>query len=225
MKFQVGMKIGKLTILECHDGFYKHYTCKCDCGNKVPIGARDLERGVKTACHVCNPTPFRINGKTHGESGTRLWNIWVGMRQRCNNRNYHGFHRYGGRGIKVCEEWNHDYTAFRDWATSHGYKDNLSIDRIDNDGNYCPENCQWITISENSAKVAADRRKREPPKCAEMKLKYTGLRNYTFHLPLTRDENDLIKTHAEAKGENISKFIRRAILEQIERDMAIDKTK
>ena len=78
---------------------------------------------------------------------TRIYKIWCGMRERCNRVNHPGYKNYGGRGIRVCPEWD-DYVAFRDWAISNGYSDNLTIDRIDVDGNYCPENCRWITQQE-----------------------------------------------------------------------------
>lgn len=154
MEFQEGMKFGKLTVIR---PLVHHCECRCECGRIIDPTKRQLERGYITACKHCNPAEY---GKKHGETHTRLYNIWVTMRQRCNNKNDKHYHRYGGRGIKVCDEWQHDYPAFRDWARSHGYDDTLSIDRIDNDGNYCPENCQWITISENSMKVAFDRRKK-----------------------------------------------------------------
>lgn len=85
---------------------------------------------------------------THGESKTRLFHIWQDMRKRCYNTNAINYDRYGGRGITVCEEWRNKYEPFRDWAMANGYKDNLSLDRIENDGPYCPENCRWATASE-----------------------------------------------------------------------------
>lgn len=78
----------------------------------------------------------------------RLYSIWTAMRKRCRDKNYIGRAQYFDRGISVCPEWNYSYPEFRDWALSHGYSSDLTIDRIDNGGNYCPENCQWITNAE-----------------------------------------------------------------------------
>ena len=86
----------------------------------------------------------------HGESKTRLHRIWKGMKERCTNSKHKQFKDYGGRGITICPEWTNDYTVFRDWALNNGYKENLTIDRIENDGNYEPNNCQWITRTENN---------------------------------------------------------------------------
>lgn len=83
-------------------------------------------------------------------SETRLYHIWEKMKTRCYNRNSCNYHSYGGRGIKVCDEWVHNFSAFQEWALSHGYNDTLQIDRIDNDGDYEPSNCRWVTHKKNN---------------------------------------------------------------------------
>lgn len=88
----------------------------------------------------------------HGECSTRLYHCWNGIKQRCNNLNATQYQWYGSKGIKICDEWQNSFAAFRGWALANGYKEDLTIDRIDNDGNYEPSNCQWITMSENSKK-------------------------------------------------------------------------
>jgi len=91
----------------------------------------------------------------HGGAGTRLYRIWLGMKRRTADPRRNNYHRYGGRGITVCEEWKDSFAVFRDWALANGYRDDLSIDRIDNDGNYEPGNCRW-----NSAKAQSNNTRR-----------------------------------------------------------------
>ena len=137
----IGRKFGKLTVLE-RAGSDKHhnalYICKCDCGTITkPIIASSLRSEKRKSCGC-------IRGKHHMRN-TRLYSIWQGMKARCYKQSHTWFKKYGGRGITVCDEWKDDFQAFYDWAMANGYSDELSIDRINNDGNYEPSNCQWTT--------------------------------------------------------------------------------
>ena len=120
-----------------------------------------IKNGVEYSTFLIQGKPFTRRlvrpNKTHGLSQSRIYNIWKGMRRRCNNPNAPKYNFYGGKGIKVCEEWNktpEGFENFYNWAIQNGYADNLTIDRIDPQGNYCPENCRWLTLSENVHRAA-----------------------------------------------------------------------
>lgn len=145
----VGRRFGRLTVI----GFggldnwgAALWRCRCDCGTECTVRGGRLRSGASQSCGCLRKERMT----THGGSNTRLYNIWDAMRARCNNPNSRCYEDYGGRGITVCDEWQCDFTAFRDWAISHGYQDNLSIDRISNDKGYTPENCRWASAEEQS---------------------------------------------------------------------------
>lgn len=129
--------------------------CECVCGKKIVAENAELKRGNKKSCG-CRHEECRV---VHNGCGTRLYNTWKNMRKRTNGRPKPKRERtYAERGIKTCSAWR-DFTVFRDWALTHGYADNLTIDRIDPMGNYCPENCRFIPMSEQSKNRIYVRRK------------------------------------------------------------------
>lgn len=146
-----GRKFGRLTVKEfSHKKVKKSYwLCLCDCGAEKIVRGDLLLDGNTTSCG-CYQKEITVNTMTkHGARHTRLYRIWRAMRQRCSNPNTDYYHIYGGRGISVCDEWQ-EFKPFQKWALSHGYADDLSIDRQNVDGNYCPENCRWATSKEQA---------------------------------------------------------------------------
>ena len=143
----IGQKYNKLTI-QYFDGKDKFGNrvihCLCDCGNEKNMLLRDVRKGTSKSCGCLQKEVAKEQHMSHGFSRTRLYKLWHGMKQRCFNPKDPAYDIYGGKGITVCGEWKDDFLAFREWALSHGYKDGLTIERVDNDKGYGPDNCTWI---------------------------------------------------------------------------------
>ena len=154
-----GQRFGKLTVIEIA-GQDKHHNviwrCKCDCGNTHEVVSRALVSGNCESCGCLGHGKFRNKrSEKHGYSKERLYRVWGCMLNRCYDPNRPEYHNYGGRGIKVCNEWRESYLAFRSWALDNGYDASksgkeCSLDRINSNGDYEPSNCQWVSMAEQA---------------------------------------------------------------------------
>ena len=151
----LGRKFGRLTVMkeiepkyDKNGRIYHQWKCKCDCGNYINVTSNNLKGNHTRSCGCLQREVAGQQTLKHGYRNTRLYRIYNTMKQRCNNPNNQAYKNYGGRGIKVCEEWNKKdgLKDFGDWALANGYKDNLTIDRINVDKGYSPDNCRWVDM-------------------------------------------------------------------------------
>jgi hypothetical protein len=155
----IGRQFGRLVAVEQCPGNRKQkrkWRCSCECGGETLVSTDKLVSGWTISCGCVQREKASARLKTHGGSPykksnveARLYRIWCGMRRRCRDPKDPAYSRYGGRGIDYCQQWA-DFAAFRDWAASAGYASTLTIDRIDNDAGYSPNNCRWISKAEQS---------------------------------------------------------------------------
>lgn len=162
----VGDRFGRLTVVERAENYIspqgqarKRWSCKCDCGNMVTVLSGALVSGDTRSCGCLQKEIAKTTFTKHGTWGSRLYKIWASMKSRCYNKKCTSYKWYGEKGVTICDEWLNDCGAFSNWAMANGYKDDLTIDRIDPYGNYEPSNCRWITLAEQQLN------KRKKEKC------------------------------------------------------------
>lgn len=145
----IGKRFGFLTVIKLSEKSVSLCICKCDCGTVKELKKSNLKFNGTKSCGCYAKSIYGKFATTHGLSKTRIYKTWASMRQRGTgsdtNKKY-----YSNRGIGICEEWKTSFIEFYNWAIINGYKENLQIDRIDNNKGYCPENCRFVTAKENS---------------------------------------------------------------------------
>ncbi len=161
-----GDKICMLTVIkqvERPEGVkdkHRFFLCECDCGNTTVVSSGNIGRGVKS-CGCARNVGIYVS-KKHGFAShkryDKLYHTWNAMKFRCYNPNSKDYVHYGARGISICDEWLSSFLSFREWSLRNGFANNLTIDRIDVNGNYCPENCRWVTVAENNRNKTTTRR-------------------------------------------------------------------
>lgn len=148
----IGKKFGYWTIIDSATGKdrKKAYLCECKCGKRKIVYLDTLKQGTSKSCGCFHREEMKQRQTTHGKTGQRIIRIYYDMKSRCYDEKNKRFSDYGGRGIKICDEWKNNPARFVEWSNENGYADGLSIDRIDNDGDYEPSNCRWITLKQQA---------------------------------------------------------------------------
>lgn len=179
-----GKRFGKWTVMSVNSRRRGHilWLCKCDCGNIKIVSASNLKSGESQSCGCIRAEQLAARNYRHGDtprSGSfRLYAVWQSMKNRCYNINEPAYERYGMRGVTICDEWRNDYMVFKRWALANGYNEGAphgkcTIDRVDNNGSYCPENCKFSTVLEQNNNR---RRRRTKAEFEQAKQKWIALK-------------------------------------------------
>lgn len=159
VKNLIGERFGFLTVVSLAQHHRQKcgksvvmYNCICDCGNKIVVRMSSLTSRKKQTCKSCSYKKLRLANTKHGQSNTRLYGVWEGIKQRCYNSKSCHYYNYGARGITVCDEWKNDFGKFSEWSFANGYNPNAkysecTLDRIDGSLGYSPSNCRWVSAS------------------------------------------------------------------------------
>lgn len=166
VKDLTGQRFGRLVVLERAGSSAKQearWLCLCDCGRKTLVTGSNLRSGHTNSCGCLSAEKSKTRRTTHGLCQCRLYRVWEHMKHRCLNPNDDYYYRYGGRGITICDAWRHDFQAFYGWAMANGYDENApkyqcTIDRIDNDKGYSPDNCRWTDMATQNRNKSNNRK-------------------------------------------------------------------
>ena len=187
----VGKKFGRLLVIEKANSLNgcTRWRCLCDCGNECIVQSSSLKSGNTKSCGCYKRENAKKLYSTVRQNDKKLYSVWNGIKQRCYNKNSKSYHNYGGRGIKMNDDWANDYKTFYEWAMKAGYKYGLEIDRIDNDGDYCESNCRFVNkeIQANNKRnvklyTINGITKSLPQWCREYDIDYYTVRQRVFKL-------------------------------------------
>lgn len=190
-----GRRFGRLTAIKPEgisaDGKIL-WACVCECGAIVKVRASLLWSGHTKSCGCLQREKRaelnRATKTTHHATHTRLYGVWRGMRRRCSAKTGEKYENYAKRGIAVCAEWENSFEAFQEWALANGYRDDLTLDRKDNNGPYCPENCRWVTmeVQNNNRRINRFINHRNETRTLSQWAKYAGIHPSTLRRRLDR---------------------------------------
>ena len=141
-----GQRFNKLIVInkEKTENGRIFWNCLCDCGNNIVVITGNLKSNRVKSCGCLKVQKLIERSTIHNQRHSKLYEVWKSIKQRCFNPNNSSYKNYGGRGITMCDEWKNDFTSFLNWSINNGYSIGLTIDRVNNDWNYCPNNCRWV---------------------------------------------------------------------------------